>query len=467
MPFPTDTEPDTELEQLLDRELERQNTGLQLIASENFTSPAVMRADRFGAHQQVLRGLPGQALLRRQRRHRRGRGARHRAGQGAVRRRARQRPAALRRQRQHVRVPGAAAAGRHGARPQPRPRRPPHPRLAGQRQRPALPLRRLQGDAGRRAHRHGPGPRPRPRAPPEDDRRRHDELPPPHRPRAVPGHRRRGRRAVHVRRRPHRRAHRRRRPPRTRCRTPTSSRSRPTRRCAARAAAASSPRPSTPRRSTRPCSPGWQGGPLEHVIAGQGGRLPRGGCTRLQATTPTRSWRNAVGAGRGARRRGLPPGVGRHRQPPDGRRPAPVRRRAHRQGGPDDARRGRHHAQQEHDPRRSPQPVRHQRRAHRHAVGDDPGHARARDGRIAGLIAQALRERESPAGARRRCGPRSPSSAPPSRPTPDPDSERASHRRPAWPANAMARVVDRAADASERAPASERPPTACVAGERH
>ena len=25
----------------------------------------------------------------------------------------------------------------------------------------------------------------------------------------------------------------------------------------------------TPRRSTRPCSPGWQGGPLEHVIAGK------------------------------------------------------------------------------------------------------------------------------------------------------------------------------------------------------
>ena len=45
-------------------------------------------------------------------------------------------------------------------------------------------LRRLQGDARRRAHRHGPGPRPRHRAPAEDDRRRHDELPAPPRARS-------------------------------------------------------------------------------------------------------------------------------------------------------------------------------------------------------------------------------------------------------------------------------------------
>ena len=38
------TERDTELFDLIDRETERQNTGLQLIASENFTSPAVMEA---------------------------------------------------------------------------------------------------------------------------------------------------------------------------------------------------------------------------------------------------------------------------------------------------------------------------------------------------------------------------------------------------------------------------------------
>ena len=42
MPWPTDR--DTELFAVIDREVERQNTGLQLIASENFTSPAVMEA---------------------------------------------------------------------------------------------------------------------------------------------------------------------------------------------------------------------------------------------------------------------------------------------------------------------------------------------------------------------------------------------------------------------------------------
>jgi glycine hydroxymethyltransferase len=44
MPYPSQTDPDTEVQALIDREVERQTTGLQLIASENFTSPAVMRA---------------------------------------------------------------------------------------------------------------------------------------------------------------------------------------------------------------------------------------------------------------------------------------------------------------------------------------------------------------------------------------------------------------------------------------
>lgn len=42
MPWPQD--PDDEVFGLIDREVERQNTTLQLIASENFTSPAVLRA---------------------------------------------------------------------------------------------------------------------------------------------------------------------------------------------------------------------------------------------------------------------------------------------------------------------------------------------------------------------------------------------------------------------------------------
>src|SRR3954454_15211505 len=44
MPFPSDTHPDAELFDLIEAETQRQTTGLQLIASENFTSPAVMRA---------------------------------------------------------------------------------------------------------------------------------------------------------------------------------------------------------------------------------------------------------------------------------------------------------------------------------------------------------------------------------------------------------------------------------------
>ena len=44
MPFPSDTDPDIAVEALIEREFERQTTGIQLIASENFTSPAVMRA---------------------------------------------------------------------------------------------------------------------------------------------------------------------------------------------------------------------------------------------------------------------------------------------------------------------------------------------------------------------------------------------------------------------------------------
>jgi glycine hydroxymethyltransferase len=42
MPWPTS--PDTEIDELLVLEKARQNSGLQLIASENFASPAVMAA---------------------------------------------------------------------------------------------------------------------------------------------------------------------------------------------------------------------------------------------------------------------------------------------------------------------------------------------------------------------------------------------------------------------------------------
>src|SRR5207344_826799 len=57
MPWPTDR--DDEIFGLLDRELERQNTTLQLIASENFASPAVLRATGSVLTNKYSEGYPG------------------------------------------------------------------------------------------------------------------------------------------------------------------------------------------------------------------------------------------------------------------------------------------------------------------------------------------------------------------------------------------------------------------------
>jgi glycine hydroxymethyltransferase len=59
MPFPSDTQPDTELFDLIAAETTRQVTGLQLIASENFTSPAVMRAVGSVLTNKYAEGYPG------------------------------------------------------------------------------------------------------------------------------------------------------------------------------------------------------------------------------------------------------------------------------------------------------------------------------------------------------------------------------------------------------------------------
>jgi len=59
MPWPSDTDPDDELFAILELEKERQNTTLQLIASENFTSPAVMRACGSVATNKYSEGYPG------------------------------------------------------------------------------------------------------------------------------------------------------------------------------------------------------------------------------------------------------------------------------------------------------------------------------------------------------------------------------------------------------------------------
>lgn len=59
MPFPTTNDPDTEIENLIEREVDRQTTGLQLIASENFTSPAVMAATGSVLTNKYSEGYPG------------------------------------------------------------------------------------------------------------------------------------------------------------------------------------------------------------------------------------------------------------------------------------------------------------------------------------------------------------------------------------------------------------------------
>lgn len=59
MPFPSDSDPDLEVESLIDAEWARQQTGLQLIASENFTSPAVMKAVGSVLTNKYAEGYPG------------------------------------------------------------------------------------------------------------------------------------------------------------------------------------------------------------------------------------------------------------------------------------------------------------------------------------------------------------------------------------------------------------------------
>ncbi|CAB4551411.1 unannotated protein [freshwater metagenome] len=59
MPFPSDNNPDTEVFDLLEAERIRQTTGLQLIASENFTSPAVMKATGSILTNKYSEGYPG------------------------------------------------------------------------------------------------------------------------------------------------------------------------------------------------------------------------------------------------------------------------------------------------------------------------------------------------------------------------------------------------------------------------
>jgi glycine hydroxymethyltransferase len=59
MPWPSDTDPDLEMLEILRREWDRATTGLQLIASENFTSPAVMAMTGSIFTNKYSEGYPG------------------------------------------------------------------------------------------------------------------------------------------------------------------------------------------------------------------------------------------------------------------------------------------------------------------------------------------------------------------------------------------------------------------------
>ena len=109
-------------------ELRRQEEGIELIASENYASPAVLAAQGTVLTNKYAEGYPGQALLRRLRIRRRGRNARHRAREAALRRRVRERAAALGLAGEPGGVHGDAEAGRHDPRHVARARRPPHAR---------------------------------------------------------------------------------------------------------------------------------------------------------------------------------------------------------------------------------------------------------------------------------------------------------------------------------------------------
>ena len=87
--------------------------------------------------------------------------------------------------------------------------------------------------------------------------------------------------------------------------------------------------------------PGPAGGPARARHRGQGGRLRRGGPARVPPPTPHAGGGQRPGPGRRPGRRGVPAGLGGHRQPPGAGRPAALRRRADRQGGPGGARPGR------------------------------------------------------------------------------------------------------------------------------
>ena len=168
--------------------------------------PGRARSAGLGPDQQVRRGLPGQALLRRMRVRRRGRAARDRPGEGPLLGRARQRPAALGLAGQHGRLHDGPREGRQGPRHGPLARRPSHPRPSALLLGPRVRGRRLRRAARGRTHRLRGARRPRARAPAEAHHRGRVGVRARDRLREIRSRGRRGRGGAHVRHRAHRRS---------------------------------------------------------------------------------------------------------------------------------------------------------------------------------------------------------------------------------------------------------------------
>ena len=403
--MPTDTtsvatwrslaETDPEIAAVLRDERQRQNNGLELIASENFVSRAVLEAAGSVLTNKYAEGYPGRryyggcefvdvaerAAI-----------ARAKALFGADHVNVQPHSGAQANMSVYLTLlkPGDTVLGMnlahgghltHG-----------HPlNFSGQ----AVhdrPLRRAQGRRADRLRRARPA---RGRAQAEDDHRRRQRLSARHRFRADPRRRESGRRGDVHRHGAHRRPRRGRRAIRAPCRTPTSCRRRRTRRCADRAAGWCCAASSTPRTSIEAVFPGVQGGPLMHIIAAKAVCFKEAGEAGLRGL-PATDRRQRRPAGAGALRRRLPAGQRRHRQSPDARRR--VLEGHHRQGGRGGARQGRHHGQQERDSVRSESSDGRERHPRRHAGGHHARHARSGDG----CHRRAHRSRAQDSGRRRR-----------------------------------------------------------------
>ena len=229
-------ERDPVVARLIDRELRRQQSRARADRQRELRLPRRARGDGHAAHQQVRRGLSRASATTAAARSSTRSSSSRSTAQAAVRRRARQRAAALRARRRTSRrswplmQPGDTFLGMdlshgghltHGS----------PVNLAA-----CLYKAVYYGVDRRRPHRLRPGARAGARSSPKLIIAGDSAYSADHRLRGVPRDRRRGRRDLHGGHGALRRTRRRRRVSRRPCRTPTSSRPRRTRRCAARAA---------------------------------------------------------------------------------------------------------------------------------------------------------------------------------------------------------------------------------------